>query len=77
MQARIINLEHAVTDVKVSLGKVETRLQNIEQHMVTKGQMAIWALLGMATVGASIIGSLAWVAQQYLAPILVGLAKLQ
>lgn len=77
VEARMINLENAMTDVRVSVGKVETRLQHIEQDMVTKGQMAIWALLGLATVGASIVGSLAWAAQQYLAPILAGLSKLQ
>ena len=73
MENRIANLENGMTDVKVALGKVETRLQSIEQNMVTKGQMAVWAMLGMATVGASIIGSLAWLAQQYLAPILAAL----
>lgn len=36
-----------MTDVKVAVGKIETRLESIEKHMVTKGQMAVWALSAM------------------------------
>ncbi|HBO1957499.1 hypothetical protein [Pseudomonas aeruginosa] len=72
LNTRIINLERDMTDVKVAIGKVETRLENIERNMVTKGQLAVYALLGlMAMVGAGW-----WVVQQYLAPILVAIGKI-
>lgn len=61
-----------MTDVKVAIGKVETRLENIERNMVTKGQLAVYALLGlMAMVGAGW-----WVVQQYLAPILSEIGRI-
>jgi len=72
VDTRIINLERDMTDVKVAIGKVETRLENIERNMVTKGQLAVYALLGlMAMVGAGW-----WVVQQYLAPILAAIGKI-
>ncbi len=72
LNTRIINLERDMTDVKVAIGKVETRLENIERNMVTKGQLAVYALLGlMAMVGAGW-----WVVQQYLAPILAAIGKI-
>lgn len=69
VDTRIINLERDMTDVKVALGKVETRLENIENTMLTKGQMAVYALLG----AMGVIGGSWWVIQQYLAPILTRL----
>jgi hypothetical protein len=75
MDGRIRALESGMTDVKVSLGKIETRLDHIEKNMVTKGQMAIWALLGLVTfVGTTGTGAW-WIAQQYLSPILKALPK--
>lgn len=70
MDARIRALENGMTDVKVSMGKIETRLDHIEKHMVTKGQMAIWALLGIFTLVASTVSGVWWMVQQYLGPIL-------
>lgn len=70
MTTRIINLERDMTDIKVSIARVETRLAHIETNMVTKGQMAVWALIAIITVGSSFLGGLAWLVQQYLAPIL-------
>lgn len=67
---RIINLERDMTDVKVSLARVETRLGSIEANMVTKGQMAVWALIALLTAGGSFVGGVAWVVEHYLAPIL-------
>lgn len=69
METRIINLERDMTDVKVALGKVETRLEQIEKTMLTKGQMAIYALTGAMIV----LGGGWWIVQQYLAPILARL----
>lgn len=68
---RIINLEHDMTDVKVALGKVETRLSHIEQTMLTKGQTAVYALLA----GIAVFGAGWWVVQQYLAPLVAALPK--
>lgn len=73
MDARLRALESGMTDVKVSLGKIETRLDQIEKYMVTKGQIALWALLGLLAVGGSTVGGVWWMAQQYLAPILKSL----
>ncbi|HTN30065.1 MAG TPA: hypothetical protein VL178_04420 [Pseudomonas sp.] len=71
MDGRIRDLERDMTDVKVTLGKVETRLANIEQNMLTKGQMAIYALTG----GIAVFGAGWWVVQQYLAPLVASLPK--
>lgn len=71
MESRIINLEHAMTDVKVALGKVETRLEHIERTMLTRGQMAVYALLA----GIAVFGAGWWVVQQYLAPLVANLPK--
>ncbi|EJY6040560.1 TPA: hypothetical protein NI581_005469 [Pseudomonas aeruginosa] len=72
VDTRIINLERDMTDVKVAIGKVETRLENIERNMVTKGQLAVYALLGLMTM----VGAGWWVVQQYLAPILAAIGKI-
>ncbi|HCF5266206.1 TPA: hypothetical protein NIG45_006031 [Pseudomonas aeruginosa] len=72
MDTRIINLERDMTDVKVAIGKVETRLETIQSTMVTKGQLAVYALLGLIAVG----GGGWWIVQQYLAPILAAIGKL-
>ncbi len=69
METRTINLERDMTDVKVAMGKVETRLEQIEKTMLTKGQMAIYALAGAMIV----LGGGWWIVQQYLAPILARL----
>ncbi|HCF6594065.1 TPA: hypothetical protein NII76_006072 [Pseudomonas aeruginosa] len=76
VDTRIINLERDMTDVKVALGKVETRLEGIEARMVTKGQMAIWALSSLLVVGGSFLAAVWWVVQQYLAPILAAIGKI-
>lgn len=71
MDGRIRDLERDMTDMKVALGKVETRLENIEQHMLTKGQMAIYALIA----GIAVFSAGWWVVQQYLAPLVANLPK--
>ncbi|WP_235584536.1 hypothetical protein, partial [Pseudomonas aeruginosa] len=76
LNTRIINLERDMTDVKVAVGKIETRLESIEKHMVTKGQMAVWALSAMLVVGGSFVGAIWWMAQQYLAPILSEIGRI-
>lgn len=71
LDTRIINLERDMTDAKVALAKVETRLENIERTMLTKGQTAAYALIaGMAVFGAGW-----WVVQQYLAPLVANIPK--
>lgn len=71
MDGRIRALESGMTDVKVALGKIETRLDFIERNMVTKGQLAIYALLTVLSIAA---GGW-WIVQQYLAPILRAVPK--
>lgn len=70
MDGRLRALESGMTDVKVSLGKIETRLDHIEKNMVTKGQLASWALFGLLAIVGSTVGGIWWMAQQYLAPLL-------
>lgn len=71
MDTRIMNLERDMTDVKVALGKVETRLGHIESTMLTKGQTATYALLA----GVAVFGAGWWVVQQYLAPLVASLPQ--
>lgn len=69
MDGRIRDLERDVVDIKVALGKVEVRLETIENTMLTKGQMAVYMLMAAIAV----FGGGWWVVQQYLAPILAAL----
>ncbi|WP_010226240.1 hypothetical protein [Pseudomonas donghuensis] len=71
VDTRIINLERDVTDAKIALAKVETRLENIEKTMLTKGQTAVYALIA----GIAVFGAGWWVVQQYLAPLVANIAK--
>lgn len=71
MQTRITNLERDMTDVKVALGKVETRLETIEKTMLTKGQTAVYALIA----GIAVFGAGWWIVQQYLAPLVANIPK--
>lgn len=69
MDQRILNLENNMTDVKVAIGKVETRLDTIERTMLTRGQAAVYSLVSVLAM----LGAGWWVVQQYLAPILAGI----
>lgn len=71
MNTRITNLERDMTEVKVSLGKIETRLGYIETNMLTKGYAAILALV----VGLGVFGGGWWVVQQYLVPLVAHIQK--
>ena len=71
MNTRITNLERDMTEVKVSLAKVETRLGHIESNMLTKGYAAVLAL----GIGIVLFGAGWWVVQQYLAPLVINLPK--
>ncbi len=63
---RILQLERDVTDLRVSVGKIETRLDSMEKNMLTKGQAATYLLIA----GIAVFGAGWWVVQQYLAPLL-------
>lgn len=71
MNTRITNLERDMTDVKVSLGKVETRLGHIDENMLTKGRAAVLAL----SAGIAVFAGGWWIVQQYLAPLVANLPK--
>ncbi|OUS52948.1 hypothetical protein BM607_003170 [Shewanella sp. SACH] len=71
MESRIIRLEDNVTDIKVSVGKIETRLDHIEKNMFTKGMAAGYALVAIIAV----FGAGWWIVQQYLSPILKALPR--
>lgn len=62
-----------VSGLKVSAKSAEITLGHVDGHMVTKGKLALWALIGLATVVGSAIGVTWWLAQQYLGPILKSL----
>ncbi|MNN36610.1 hypothetical protein D3C81_1505120 [compost metagenome] len=63
-----------VSALKVSAKSAEVTLGHLDSHMVTKGKLALWALIGLATVVGSAIGVTWWLAQQYLGPILKSLS---
>ncbi len=60
-----------IVQMKIGMVSQDSRLGNIERHMVTKGQLAIYALGTLLTICA---GGW-WIVQQYLAPILKALPK--
>ncbi|WDY60367.1 hypothetical protein [Pseudomonas sp. PSKL.D1] len=64
-----------VSELKVSAKSAEVTLANITSHMVTKGQLAVWALIGLTAVTGSVLGGLWWLAQQYLSPIMKTLGQ--
>lgn len=65
-----------VSALKVSAKFTEVTLGHVDSHMVTKGKLALWALIGLATVVGSAIGVTWWLAQQYLGPILKSLPNI-
>lgn len=65
-----------VSELKISAKSAEITLGHVDSHMVTKGKLALWALIGLATVVGSAIGVTWWLAQQYLGPILKSLPNL-
>lgn len=70
LESQFDHLSNSVTEIKVTLGKIDTRLEGIEKNVVTKGQAATWALIA----GIAIFGAGWWIVQQYLAPIVAKLA---
>lgn len=64
-------LNSSVGDMRVSLGKIDTRLESMEKHALTKGQAAFCALIA----GGSVFAAGWWIVQTYLAPILTHLPK--
>lgn len=65
-----------VSGLRVSAKSAEVMLGHMDSHMVTRGKLALWALIGLATVVGSAIGVTWWLAQQYLGPILKSLPNL-
>lgn len=78
MQAQIDRLDRAVeridadlTSIKVSAGKIETQMT----HVATKTWIMAAVIIVLVAILGSVGGGLAWVAQQYLAPLLHAAGK--
>ena len=74
MDPRVDRIERAVdridgdlTTIKVSIGKIETRMDSV----ATK----TWVMGGAIAVLVALISGFAWIAQQYLAPLLAAAGK--
>lgn len=64
-----------IVEMKIGAVSMDSRLKNIEENMVTKGQLAIWALLMVLTGAGTVVGGGWWIVQQYLSPILRAMPK--
>lgn len=71
LETQFDSLNTSVTEIKVAIGKIDTRIEGLDKNVVTKGQAATWALGG----ALAIFGAGWWVVQQYLAPILAHIPK--
>lgn len=60
-----------IVSLKLSSSAADAKLDSIDKHMVTKGQLSLYALLTILPV----LGGGWWIVQQYLAPILKALPK--
>ncbi|MFJ3486612.1 hypothetical protein ACIPL1_24885 [Pseudomonas sp. NPDC090202] len=58
-----------IVALKLATSTVGTKLDHIDKHMVTKGQLSLYALLTLLPI----IGGGWWIVQQYLAPLLKAL----
>lgn len=76
LKAEAKSIGSDVSGLRVSAKSAEVMLGHMDSHMVTKGKLALWALIGLATVVGSAIGVTWWLAQQYLGPILKSLPNL-
>ncbi|MFJ5538579.1 hypothetical protein [Vreelandella titanicae] len=66
MSERITNLESQVSQLRVDMAEVKTKVSYIEKTMLTKGRAAVIAL---GVVVSVFVGGW-WIVQQYLSPIL-------
>lgn len=66
MSDRIVNLESQVSQLRVDMAEVKTKVSHIETTMLTKGRAATIAL---GVVVSVFLGGW-WIVQQYLSPIL-------
>ena len=71
MKTSAPSVQHEVTDIKVSIARIETRIDNITSNMLSKGQAAT-LMLSAALV---ILSAGWWVIQHYLAPLLASLGR--
>ncbi|WP_435632949.1 hypothetical protein [Carnimonas bestiolae] len=70
LEQRVFKMEDTLGDARDRLKEVEIDVKHIKTNMVTKGQVAGWALVGLLSLLGSVVGGLWWVIQQYLAPML-------
>lgn len=71
LKSAVKSISSEMVELKIGAVSMDARLKNIEQHMVTKGQLALYALGTMITI----CGGGWWIIQQYLAPILRAMPK--
>lgn len=72
LRADARTLVSGMSAVQVNTGKTDVRISNIESHMVTKGQLAMYTLLAVLSTLGVILGAGWWAIQQYLIPVLRG-----
>lgn len=75
IEAKIDGLSASVGDLRVAVTAANGRIDSIERSMATK----TWILTGiigtLLGVGALLLGSIAWLVQQYLSPLLQAAGK--
>lgn len=73
LKSDVKSIANDAVELKISAKTSDVKLDSIQRNMITKGQLAFWALVGMATVVGSAGGAAWWLAQQYLGPLLKAL----
>lgn len=72
LKGDVKTLVSGMSAAQINIGKTDVRLSNIESHMVTKGQLAMYTLLAVLSTLGVILGAGWWAIQQYLIPVLRG-----
>lgn len=71
LRADVKSIAADIVALKLSSSSINAKLDSIDKHMVTKGQLSLYAFLTILPV----LGGGWWIVQQYLAPILKALPQ--
>lgn len=71
LRSDVKTISSDIVALKLSNSSIDSKVASVDKHMVTKGQLAMYALL----TTLSILGGGWWIVQQYLAPIFKALPK--